>query len=137
MSVSRFTAAMLGVLAISACSQKPSAGGSPPSAPTASPDVVSAATTIPIPANQEVSTQVALPAGTHKVGLQSGAGSFSCKFFQITSQGGGVSNNFTDADVPAKLNMSDSTPANDPYLAVKLDCRGGAADSQWLITPSP
>ena len=137
MSVSRVGAALLGVLAISACSQKPSAAGGPPSAPAAAPDVVSAATTIPIPANQEVSTQVALPPGTHKVGLQSGAASFSCKFFQIMSQGGGVSNNFTDAEVPAKLNMSDSTTANGGYLAVKLDCRGGAADSEWIITPSP
>jgi hypothetical protein len=135
MSVCRFGAALFSALAIAGCSQKQPASDNA-SAPQAAQDATSTATTIPIPANQDVTTKVTLPPGTHKVGLMSGAVSFSCKSIAITTQSGGVSNNFTDAVVPAKLNMTDSTAPGDAYLSVSVRCHGGAADSQLVVAPA-
>lgn len=137
MSVGKICVAVIGALAICGCSQKPTAGGGPPSAPQTAPGVSSTATTIPIPANQDVSTKVTLPPGTHKVGLMNAAAAFSCKSLQMTTQSGGVSNNFTDAEVPAKLNMTDGAAPGDSYVSVSINCHGGVADTQLVITPAP
>jgi hypothetical protein len=131
--------AVVGLVALTAtgCSKKPSdqgatttAAGAPAAASAA------AAITIRIPANQDVIKTVALPAGTHSVTLATGAVSFSCKHVSIKTQAGGVSNNFTNSDVPAKLSMTDSTSAGNTYVSVDVSCHGGAADSQLVLTPS-
>jgi hypothetical protein len=137
LSIYRCGAALLGALALCACSQKQATSdGSPPALQSAQ-GAPSAATTIPIPANQDVTTKVALPPGTHKVGLMSGASAFSCKHVAIATQSGEVSNNFTDADVPAKFNMTTGAAPGDAYLSVDVACHGGAADSQLVIAPAP
>lgn len=136
MSVSKVGAALLAVLAIAGCSQKPPAEGnaSPAAQPGASAN--SPAVTITIPANQEVAKVIPLPPGTHKVGVKTGAAGFSCDHMAFLTDNGGRSNNFTDADVPANLNMADSTSSG-TYVSVDLQCRGGAATSQLVLTPSP
>jgi hypothetical protein len=137
MSAGKISVAILAALAICGCSQKSPGAGSPQSASQAGPSTGSATTTIPIPANKDLSIKISLPPGTHKVGLMNGAAAFSCRTLQIMTQSGGVSNNFTDAEVPAKLNMTDGAAPGDSYVSVSIDCRGGAADTQLVITPAP
>src|SRR5579871_620792 len=118
MSISRFGAALVCGLAITACSQKAPAGA----AATASGGggASPAATTIAIPANKDVATVVSLPAGTHGVQIVSGAGAFHCAHMTLQREDGGVSNNFTDADVPAHTNMTDTTTPGHSYVSIDL-----------------
>ena len=140
MSIRNLSVASACLVAVAACSQPPAAGNAAPGPPQATaagaPAAASGATTIPIPAGQDVTTTIALPPGTHKVGLATGAAPFSCKHVTITTQNGGYSNDFTDTDVPAKLNMTDSTAAGNTYVSIDISCHGGAADSQFVVTPS-
>ena len=136
MSFSKIGAALLAVLAIAACSQKPTAEADASSAVGPATSDSSAAVTIAIPANQEVTKIVPLPPGTHKVGVATGAAGFSCDHMAFLTDKGGRSNNFTDADVPANLSMADSTSSG-AYVSVDLQCRGGATASQLVLTPSP
>jgi hypothetical protein len=132
--VIRLCAALIGISALSACSQ-PNASGNAPAAAAAAGGGGAAATTIPIPANKDVASTVTLPAGTHAVQIESGAATFHCAHVAINTQDGGVSNNFTDADVPPKLNMTDRTLAGHTYVSVDVSCHGGAADSQLVLSP--
>jgi len=132
--VDRLCVALICSSALSACSQ-PAATGNATATAAAAAGGGTAATTIPIPANQDVATTVTLPAGTHAVGIASGAAPFHCAHIAINTQDGGVSNNFTDADVPAKLNMTDRTSAGHTYVSVDVSCHGGAADAQLVLSP--
>ncbi len=136
MFVSRIGGALLALLAIAACSAKPTSEANASSATGPIASVGAAAITIAIPANQEVTKILPLPPGTHKVGVKTGAAGFSCDHMAFLTDNGGRSNNFTDADVPANLNMADSTSSG-AYVSVDLQCHGGAATSQLVLTPSP
>ncbi|MGH7024461.1 MAG: hypothetical protein ACREEB_12860 [Caulobacteraceae bacterium] len=136
MPLSKIGAALVAVLAIAGCSQKPTATTSASSAAVTPASADPAAVTIAIPANQEVTKIFPLPPGTHKVGIKTGAAGFACDHMAFVTDNGGRSNNFTDADVPANLNMTDSTSVG-TYVSVDLQCHGGAAASQLVMTPSP
>jgi hypothetical protein len=138
MAANKIGAALLAVVALAGCSPKPSAANSAPSAagPVGDPGSASAAVTIAIPAHQAVVKKLTLPPGTHKLGVKTGAASFSCDHMAFVADDGERSNNFTDAQVPANLNMTDSTNSG-TYASVDLQCQGGAADSELVLTPSP
>ncbi len=98
------------------------------------------ATTVPIPANKDVATQVELPPDTDKLNMKTGAGSFTCTNLQlVTKKGRTPGDQYFPRDpitIPAHLDSTQShnTPG-DPYVLVFIRCHGGATDSQLILTP--
>ena len=132
-------AALLTVMAL----ENPCEAQSPPSEPKPAVLVASGVTTIKVPANKDVAIKVMLPPHTHKVGMKTGAAPFTCKDLQLVTE---KARNATDEyfspvdpiSLPAHMDSTQAqNPPGSPYVLVLVRCRGGAADSQLVITPSP
>lgn len=137
MSRKKCIVVMFAVLAIAGCSRKPSGAEDQAVGAMVSPKAASGAVTIPIPPNEDVATSVALPAGTHNVGFRDGPGAFTCHSLTILGQDGSTSNVFTNSDMPANFGMSQGASAGNGYVAVNVQCHGGATASQLVVTPTP
>ena len=137
MSIKLGVVAMLGVLAIAGCSRKPAAADGQAVGSVAAPSAVSSATTIAIPANQDVTTHVALPTGTHNVSFTDGPGAFHCGSVTISGQDGSTSNVFTKSEMPGNFSMSQGASPGSSYVAVDVQCHGGATASQLVVKPTP
>ena len=144
MVASRFNALLLVILAVTGCSKSPAAANNAANAEVnpgklgQTPSAASSGSiTIPIPAGQDVTKTVPLPAGTHSLGVRTGANSFSCDHVSIENESGNYSANFTQSVVPANLNMSSSAAGGHAYVNVDVQCRGSSAASELVITPSP
>jgi hypothetical protein len=130
-------ALMAAALFVLGCSKNASDAQTPSAAKASS-----AATTIPIRANQDVARQLLLPPGTHQVGIKIGKAAFTCTSLQSVSQKGrNAKDEYLDAAAPINMvantsvTQSSSDPQN-PYVLVDIRCHGGAADSELIITPS-